>query len=249
MLFKRSPMPLSKLDGKPASEVAAHSRLQPEAQKLLQPDQTPSQYLHSLEQQQMPMDSMNFLAGGMSEQDSVYWATQSSQQVAGKLNAPDQAALAAAEEWVKDPTPDNQALAAKAAEESGLEGPGGWAAQAAAWSQNPTSSTPPVNATSASGVPGGGPVGLVAAAVVGSVLLAAGLVKGKAMSEAPRPTTDPLPPAVKTPSSPDQPGFPQTQEASPEVTMPPVDNNKLAKTLKPFLELGKKIANGQSPLA
>jgi hypothetical protein len=229
----------------------------------------------------------------------------------------------AAEKWVKEPSPANKVAAGEAAARTEMSGPGGWAAQAAAWSTHPVPYAPkgtiPIT-------PLGPTAGLTAPAVAGGILLAAGLVGKPAMPEVKSP--DLKMPAVATPNVPAanvalpaaptapavsvakpatpgltmaQPGTPglpavtapqapglsvpapavpsvqlpdgiealqvpgvpllEKQElkmaapaplgipdasaaATPEI--PPVDQKKLAKMLKPFLELGREVAGGKN---
>jgi len=232
--FKKSPQPLTKIQAPTAAELAPKFKPKPDAQALLKPEQTPAEYLQALEENKQSGDAVNMLAHGMPERESVWWACQSSQQVSGKLNTADSAALASAENWVKNPTPQNQAAAAAAASKTDYSGPGGWAAQAAAWSKTPGAPEPPA----APGTPA--PVGLAGAAVAGSVLLAAGLVNRPPMPEVKKPqfaiptTPQPVPPQAPAPAMPE---------------IPPVDNNKLSKALNPFLDLGKDVASGKNTWA
>jgi Family of unknown function (DUF6931) len=240
MLFFKSPAPqLTKIQAPTAAELAPKFKPQPEAQALLKPDQTPGEYLQVLEDNKHSMDGVKMLAHGMPERESVWWACQSSQQVSGKLNVADQKALTAAQNWVKNPTAENQAAAAAAAGQTDRTGPGGWAAQAAAWSKNPTTTSQ----VSSGSVPaaGGAPEGMAASAVAGSVLLAAGLANRPAMPE------------VKAPS-PAMPTAPALQAqapavAQPQMEVPAVDRNKLSKALKPFLDIGKDVASGKNTWA
>src|SRR6476620_2039988 len=117
-------------------ELAAKSNLSPAAKALAKPGQSPGEYVHALEENKMPVDAASALAHGMPERESVWWACQSSQKVGDKLNPEEHAATKAAENWVKNPTPQTKAAAAAAASKTDYKGPGGWAAQAAAWSKD-----------------------------------------------------------------------------------------------------------------
>lgn len=246
-LFKRPPpKPLTKFKASSPQEMPPTFKPQPEAQALMKPGQSSAEYLQSLEDNKQSMDAVNMMAHGMPERESVWWACQSSQKVSGNLNTADTSALTAAQNWVKNPTPHNQTAAAAAAARTDKTGPGGWAAQAAAWAK-PAASPP-----AASGAPaltGAGtqapaaaaPEGLAASAVAGSVLLAAGLANGPPMAEANLPSraapTSPVPKLATQPTTPAA------------TTIPPVDQDKLAKSLKPFLDLGKDVASGQNTWA
>jgi hypothetical protein len=171
----------------------------------------------------MPLDATNGLAHGMPERESVWWACQSSQKVATKLNPEEAAAQKAAEAWVKNPSPATQSAAQAAASKTDYSGPGGWAAQAAAWSKPAASA--PATATPAPS--------LTAAAVSGSVLLASGLAKRPAMGPPQRPVFK----------------APDLNVPQPQPEPPSVDQSKLAEPMNPFLQLGKDVASGKNTWA
>ena len=97
-------------------------------------------------------------------------------------------------------------------------GPGSWAAQAALWL--------------------GAQAMLVAAAVIGAILLAAGLKVGVAMPLIPKPRLQlpmlPLPPEFLL----------KLQMPQILIPIPVIDQPKLMKLLFPFIDLGKGIAIG-----
>jgi hypothetical protein len=233
LFFKKPSPPLTKIESPTPDGVLAKFKPEPKSASLVKPNQTPTEYVEALEKNKCSGDAVKFLAHGMPERDSVWWACQSSQKVAPKLNSADSSALTAAQNWVKNPTPDTQAAAAAAAAKTDFKGPGGWAAQAAAWSKP--------SGAAASGAGGGAaaPAGLAGAAVAGSVLLAAGLVSRPAMPEAQKPVLE-IPkaalPKVETPVL-----------EQPEI--PPVDENKFSKMMQPFLDIGKEVASGKNTWA
>jgi hypothetical protein len=234
-LFKNPVVQLPKLTTPSAADLAAKANLQPASQALLKPGMTSSEYIHNLEGNKQSLDAVNALAHGMPERESVHWACQSSQKVADKLNPEEKAATQAAEAWVKNPTDATQASAAAAASKTDFKGPGGWAAQAAAWSQTPAAAAKPAaGAIAAPPAPA-----LAPAAVAGAVLLAAGLTTRPPMAAPQKPDLQVQPvtiPKVQGPSA--------TQPLS-----PPVDQAKLAKPLQPFIDLGKDVASGKNTWA
>lgn len=243
MLPPKPPTPLPKIQAPTAAEVCAKSKPSPASQALLKPGQTPPEYLATLEQNQQSVDAVNFLAHGMPERESVWWACQSSRQVEGKLNPADKSALTAAESWVKNPTPQTQANAAAAAAQTDYTGPGAWAAQAAAWSQ-PTTPAPAIAAAAPkTAVP---PPGLAAPAAAGSVMLASGLAKGPPMPPVPKPKLDAAALAAAKPTLPPPPKMPTVPSPPP---IPEVDQAKLAPQVQPFLDLGKDVASGKNTWA
>jgi hypothetical protein len=80
-------------------------------------------------------------------------------------------------------------------------------------------------------------VALTPAAIIGCILLAAGLKVGPAMPSAPTPKLAlpqlPLPPGMSLPKLPSAPA------------MPALEQPKLVKLLTPFIDLGKGVAHGK----
>jgi hypothetical protein len=229
MFFSRPMVELPRISAPTAAEVCARSNPSPEGKALLTPKMTPPEYVHALEKNKLPVDSANFMAHGLPEKDGVCWATQSSRMVAPKLSAPEMNALNLTEAWLKNPTPAAKASLEGALQKVDFSGPGSWSAQAALWSAAP----PPA-------VPGAPPVGLVASAVAGAVLLAAGLSVGPAMPAVPKakpalPLT-PLPPEKLL-------QLQQPKVAAP--AKPPLQQPKMMKMMQPFLDLGKGVAGGK----
>jgi len=234
-LFKKPVVQLPKLTTSSGADLAAKAKAQPSSQALLKPRMSSSEYVHALEENKQSVDAVKALAHGMPERDSVSWACQSSQKVAGKLNPEEKAATQAAQAWVKNPTEANKLAAGEAASKTDFKGPGGWAAQAAAWSQSPApAANPAPGAPATPAAPA-----LTPAAVAGAVLLAAGLANGPPMSAPQKPDLQAQPvsvPKVEIPSI-----------TQPEP--PPVDQSKMTKSLQPFIDLGKDIASGKNSWA
>jgi hypothetical protein len=240
-LFTRPVVQLPKLTTSSGADLAAKANVHPSSQTLLKPGMSSSEYIHTLEQNKQSVDTVKALAHGMPERDSVSWAAQSSQKVADKLNPQEQAATKAAQAWAKNPTEANKLAAAEAASKTDFRGPGGWAAQAAAWSKGSAPAAANAPARAASSAPAGTTTttaapALTPAAVTGAVLLAAGLSNGPAMSPPQKPDLQAQP--IKA-----------LQAKVPTVSQPetpPVDQSKMAKSLQPFIDLGKSIASGKN---
>ncbi len=253
MLFFDTPQPLPKITAPTAADLTKKYQPQPAALSLVKPDQTPAEYIAELEKKKMSTDAVHALAHGLPERDSVWWACQSSRKVAGKLSPSDMNALNAAEAWVKNPSPATQAASATAAAATDHRGPGAWSAQAAAWSQSPAPAmqTPAAQAPAmqapkvqapAVQAPAVNTPALTGSAVAGAVLLAAGLVKGPPMPSVPQPklqAPDLTLPKVQTPPAPPPPPVP--------VDAPPPP--AFAKSLQPFIDLGKDVASGKNSWA
>jgi hypothetical protein len=327
-LFKRTEIPLINIRAATAAEICQEFELDPAAKELLVPGQNPTDFLQALEKGRLSGEAVKLIAFGLPEREAVWWLCQSTRVVESNLNLVEKEALEAAEKWVKVPSAGNKEAAGEAAGKTDMTGPGGWAAQAAAWSTYPTPYTPkgtiPIT-------PAGPTDGLTAPAVAGGILLAAGLVGKPAMPEVKIP--DPNAPVVAAPNvpavnvalpgalaapaisvakpalpgatspqpgvpgmpavtAPQAPGLNVTPPAVPDVQppgvqlpdgiealqvpvvplldkqalkmaapaplglppapesttpeIPPVDQKKLAKMLKPFLELGHEVAGGKN---
>lgn len=242
-----TPKPYPKLKAASASSVASRFTPQPAAQALLQPEQTPAEYLDVLEQNQMGEDAVKTLAHGMPERESVWWASQSAGKVSDKLPAADVQAMKAAEAWVKNPSPTTQAGAAKAAASTDFQGPGAWAAQAAAWSQ-PSAATPAAAPATPTVTAPVASQNLTPHAVTGAVMLAAAIAakpelaapKLAAPSASPAGLTGPklAVPGMKAPAA----ELPQLAQAP----LTPAEQTKSYEALKPFIDLGKEVASGEN---
>ena len=226
MLFSSPKTELPKIPAPTAAEIAAQSKPSPEGKALLTPGMTPAQHLQALEKNKLSVDSVHLLAHGLPAKDSICWACQSCRLVGPKLSAPEMDALKLTEGWLRNPMADLLASIAAAVLKVDFTGPASWAAQAALWTKPPP-------------VPGMPAMNLVAAAVIGAILLAAGLKIGPAMPPIPKPKLQlpmtPLPPEMLlnllTPQL-------------PQMAIPALDQPKLMKLLLPFIELGKGVALG-----
>jgi hypothetical protein len=232
-----SALSLTKIAAPKASLLTSAFQPQAQAQALLQPDHTPAQFMSALEQKNLSTDQINVLAHGMPERESVHWACQSSRQVEGQLVPADKQALEAAEKWVQNPSEATKADAATAASKTDFKGPGAWAAQGAGWSKS-----------MAGTAPAAGPTG---SAVSGSVHMSAAMAS-KAIPASAAPAAPVLPSA---PAQPTLPTAKATAPPSPTVPEPPpgeIPPNVLeqqAKMHKPFIDLGKTIADGKNTWA
>lgn len=219
-MFFSKPAPLTNLQIPTAVELAAKADLSPAAKALARPGLSAGEFLSALEKNKLPLDAMKGLAYGLPERQAVMIACQSALKVIEKLNPEELAALRAAEAWVKNPTDATKSAAAAAAAKTDFRGPGGWAAQAAAWSKG--------NAPAPTNAPAAPP--LAPAAAGGAVLLAAGLVNR---------------PSMPAPQKPEAVAVPVTPGPAKQAEIPQIDQSKMVKLLQPFLKLGKEIAAGK----
>jgi hypothetical protein len=214
---RRNDAPLVKIPARTAAEVCDQCELDPATKPLLAPAQTPAEFLQALEKNQFAGEAVKFLAQALPERESVWWLCRSARAVEAGLNTAELNALTAAEKWVREPSTANRTAAASAAEKTDMSGPGGWAAQAAAWSQQP--------APAKTSAPPDPTAGLTPLAVAGGMLLAAGLVGKPRMPEVKLPNLSVpaiSPPQVGVPglALPAAPGLTLPQPAIPGVALP-----------------------------
>ena len=215
------PADLPKIKAGAAAEVCQEFQPGPEAAKLLQPEQTPSQYLQALQDNQMPQESVNFLAHGLPDQESVAWAAKSSEMAGPPANPADAKALDAAKAWVKAPNPANQKAAAEAAAQTDMKSSAALAAQGAAWA-NPAEGAPR----------------LTPKATSGAVLLAGGETIKK--PDVPIPEAPPPPKMPEIPTAPNAPVEPPPLSAE--------QKQEMMNTYNPFVQQGVDIASGKAGL-
>jgi len=237
--------------------------LSPQAQQVAPTAKTPEGLFQVLGKEKLAPDAVNVLAHGMPEQKSVFWACKSTDLVSGQVSPEDMAAKMAAEKWVKAPTLANQTAAAEAAAKTDFQGPGAWAAQAAAWAK-PTAPNLP---KPTDGLPSEAVQAMDLAqqqastgkAVAGSVNIAAAMKNDPAIMNkisAPAIPQFKLPaiPGLETPAFPDlkPPAIPGLKmpavpvPAAPQIpAMTPKELDATSKALDPFLKLGMDIAQGK----
>jgi hypothetical protein len=164
------PQELPKVSARTAAELCRECKPDAAAMQLLTPQQTPAQFLAVLQERHLAADMVKVLAQGLPDREGVAWAVQCVLKVADKLPPADALAMRAAQAWVKNPTPELKAAAAAAAQRTDYQGPGAWAAQAAASAQTGAPAPQPVT-------PGEmAPPRLTPHAVGGAVLLSSSLL-------------------------------------------------------------------------
>ena len=237
------PDKLPKITSPTAAQIAQSSSPSPAAQQILNanPQQTPSQYLNALQEKQMGGEMVKTMAHGMPDREGVHWAAQSANQVSDKLPPSEVHAMQAAQTWSKNPTAENQAAAAAAAAKTDYRGPGGLAAQGAAWARPATSASSSAGASaSAAAAPR-----MTPHAVTGAVLLSAAIKANPALAA----------PAVKLPTvqAPTLavPSLQAPELSVPQAPAPTVPPHIEAQTFKeqhPFIAMGLDIASGKQPV-
>jgi hypothetical protein len=198
------------------------------------------------------------MASDMPQRESVWWACKSADEVGPQMTPEDIEAKLAAEAWVKEPTPQNKLAAEEAAKATDFKGPGAWSAQAAAWSKNPeTEATsaaaadlPPEVAQAKELM---GKEASSAVAVAGAVKLAAAMKANPKEVQKALANSEPAPPGIEAevPEMPEKPGLdlpelPEMAGQDPPPQQTKSEIKKTAKALKPFIELGKNVAEGKN---
>jgi hypothetical protein len=225
-------LPLLRPDLPPTLEAVAP--LSPPAVALAAGAQSVSAAIGLLVENRLFMDVLAALANGLTADSAVFWAVMAAKQVAHQLPPNEIDALAAAEDMLvvgPDSAADGLAAALAGAD---MQGPGSWAAQAAAW------------AGKAADEIGDLPLPY-AKAVEAAVKLAAALTA----TDWPLAKPDLTAPALAVSWSADALGAPatmlaeklesETLEVSSDAASPEQQLNAL---LEPFVELGMQIAKG-----
>jgi len=235
------PDKLPKIASPTAAQIAQTSQPSPAAQQILNanPKQTPSQYLGALQEKRMGGEMVKTMAHGMPDREGVHWAAQSAQQVSDKLPPTEVHAMQAAQTWSKNPTAENQAAAAAAASKTDHRGPGGLAAQGAAWAQPST----PANAAASATAPAA--PRMTPHAVAGAVLLSAAIKANPALAAPAAKLPAVQTPAVPTLAAPSMQAPELSVPQAPPPTVPPHVEAQTFKEQHPFIAMGLDIASGK----
>jgi hypothetical protein len=243
--YQPVPQQLPKIQAPTAAEIAKQSNPSPAAQEVLaaNPQQTPPQYLNTLQEKQMGDEMVKTMAHGMPDREGVQWAAQSADKVSGQLPPQEVEASQAAQAWAKNPTPENKAAAAAAAAKGGCRGPGSLAAQGAAWSQPSAPAAP-----AAPGAPAA--PRMTPYAVTGAVLMAAA-IKANPAAAVPTlqaPTLEAPKLAAPTLQAPTVQAPTLTAPQAPAV-VPPSIQTQTFQQQHPFIANGLDIASGKTTWA
>lgn len=111
------------------SQVAGAAELEPEAQALLAPEMGPRDYVVAMSEAELHVDALKFLAHLLPRREAVWlgWLC-AKKELDKKLTSEEEAALAATERWIREPTDANRRSALDAATSATLESPAGCAA-------------------------------------------------------------------------------------------------------------------------
>ena len=219
------PAVLPKLQAKPTSEVIQASGMDAALFASAGSGLTTSKLLEiALNQQHDMLGATKAIAHALPQKEAVKWAADSARMVESKLPPEQKQALASADAFNERPSLSTRDAAATAAKKAGTNGPGGLAAQAAAFADVP----------GAPSIPGGD--SLLPTCVTGAVVLAASISPPavKAMPEFSPITTAAIPP----PKSPGAPVVATPIQPEPAAVV------KNTQTFKPFIDRGLALAAG-----
>ena len=148
-----------------AQEIRDRFELSEVIQVPCENGEPPEQYAERLTHQDHLNDALTFLAYALPKRLAVWWATRCMREVAQELSEDDEAALQAAENWVKSPTDETRRAAMVLAQKQDCGTAACWPAVGAFWSHG--SMSPPENPV----VPPGD--GFCGKAISGAVIMAA----------------------------------------------------------------------------
>jgi hypothetical protein len=206
------------------SAATAQLGLSDSAQQLAQSAQAPVDYAGALAQGGLYADAVAFLSNALQDKAAVRWAVESARLVADQLPENEVGALEAADSWANGSA--SVAGLQDALGETAFQGPGSWAAQAAAWAAE-------------NALPGG-PGNLVPKAVEGAVKLAAAMAAGS-WSPPEIEQREQLATAAASEAA--------LADTATEVVSQALDPAELAalnEALKPFVELALEMAANQA---
>ncbi len=119
----------------PVAELAKRAQVGEPALALAAAQVTPEAYLAALQDHELPLDALRFLAQALPERDRVRWAARCVRSTSGDaLDASDAEALRLAEAWVDNPSEDARRAAHASAEAREFVSAASWVAMAVFWS-------------------------------------------------------------------------------------------------------------------
>ncbi len=111
------------------SQVAEAAELEADAYALLTPEMGPREFVAALAEAQLPVDALKFLAHLLPRREAVWLAWLcAKKELEQQLNPAELGALAATEQWIREPSDQNRRAALEAATGASLESPAGCAA-------------------------------------------------------------------------------------------------------------------------
>ncbi len=148
-----------------AIQISQSIELSGTGRSMLTPSQNMAESIHMLRRNGRIDDAITLLAHWMPRRLGVWWACRCACRAAGTNQDVPDTALAAAQDWAREPTEEHRRAAGDAAEAADYETPGALAALAAFWSGG-SMAPPEVDAVPA-------PAHLCPGAIISAVRLAA----------------------------------------------------------------------------
>ncbi len=226
--------PLTKLVVTMASTLTEQIELSPAAAQMLKPEMSSEALIKALADQGLNSDVVPLLANGLEPEQGVRWAAESAGLVADKLPPGEVQAMVAATAWLQGD------LAAadlqQALTDPQTAGPGSWAAQAAIWTEEALSVE----------TPEGDALLLAPKAIEGAVVLAAGVSNIDSTAQV---SDRPQLPSAGLAERADSAANNFVTDAFDAAQDNPIAQETHAafnKLLEPFVELGLRLAAGQS---
>jgi hypothetical protein len=122
---------LLRVPAKTAAPITAAARLDPEALRLLRPEQSPREFLEALVRDEKYRDAIKFLAFALPPREAIWWACLGTLSLqAGHLHKEDPVALTAVVRWVLEPTEEHRQ---EAEARVNMDTAAGLVARAVAW--------------------------------------------------------------------------------------------------------------------
>lgn len=127
---------MKKITAKTAKELTSHFEyINDDAEKILQPDITPEEYLDKLVENKFFEDSILFLAHSLPKREAIWWACVCAKAVTNSdTKADDLASVKMAEKWVYEPNDKQRRMCGTLAEKGEYKSAQNWAAAAVFWS-------------------------------------------------------------------------------------------------------------------
>lgn len=136
-----------KVVARTAGEICARYTPEPETLALLAGADSPRSFLESLVSADQPAEARRFLAHALPRREAIFWAAEAVASVqAGRIPAPQLAALEAVRQWLAEPGDQHRRACWTASETSGLDTAAGLVALAVYFSEGSLSpeGLPPV---------------------------------------------------------------------------------------------------------
>ena len=124
---------LARVKAKSAGELLQHFELSEEGESVAVLEEAPLQVMNKLIEQENFHDAVTMLAHALPKREAVWWACLAAKKTMDTSVELNNAAVAAAEIWVREPTEAHRQTARKLGERAKNKTAAGWVATAASW--------------------------------------------------------------------------------------------------------------------